>query len=81
MKFKMKIAYSALEHGQPILDFIINAIVKAFIEHSIPEQQFMLDDNQYFKWRRAFRGEGALEMDSSQISPNTTKSQVSRPVI
>jgi hypothetical protein len=74
MKIKMKIAYSALEHGQPILEFFINAIVKTFLEHSIPDQQFSLDDNQYFKWRRAFRGEGTLEMDSSQISPNTTKS-------
>ncbi len=81
MKVKMKIAFSALEHGQPIIDFFLNAIVKAFIEFSINEQpRFMLDDNLYFKWRRAFRGEGALEMDSSQISPNTTKSQLSKPI-
>jgi hypothetical protein len=80
MKIKMKIAYSALEHGQPIIDFFINAIIKAFIEFSINDHpHFMLDDNQYFKWRRAFRGEGTLDIDSSQISPNTNKSQVSKP--
>jgi len=66
MKIKMKIAYNALEQGQPIIDFFINAIVKAFIEFSINDKpQFILDDKQYFKWRRAFRGEGSLEMDSS----------------
>jgi len=38
MKIKMKIAYSALQAGQPVLDFIINAIIKAFVEYTIPSQ-------------------------------------------
>lgn len=36
MKVKMKIAYTALKYGQPILDFFINAILKAFVDHGVP---------------------------------------------
>ncbi len=59
MKVKMKIGYSALQAGQTVLDFFINGIVKAYVEHTIPNNNgaFILDDNIYFKWKRAFRGE------------------------
>ena len=62
MKFKMKIAYSALKSGQPILDFMINAIIKAYVEHGIPKhgERGLLDDDRYFSWRALFAGERIL---------------------
>ena len=59
MKIKMKIAYAALQAGQPVLDFVINAVLKAFVEKLIPRNKdnFLLDDNVYFKWSTAFRRE------------------------
>lgn len=58
----MKIAYSALQSGQAVLDFIINAVIKTFVEVTIPSQQgnFILDDNSYFKWKNAFPRENDI---------------------
>jgi hypothetical protein len=71
MKIKMKIAYSALQAGQPILDFFINAIIKTFVEYTIPNQQgkSLLDDNLYFKWSSVFRG----ERDRAPVEPYISK--------
>ena len=57
----MKIAYAALKAGQPILDFFINAVIKAFLDHKIINKRGVekseLDDYRYFSWRTAFLGE------------------------
>ena len=56
----MKIAYSAFQAGQPFLDFMMNAIIKTFVEYTIPNMQdnSHLEDNIYFKWSLVFRREG-----------------------
>jgi hypothetical protein len=82
MKIKMKIAYSALHSGQIVLDFITNAIIKTYVELSIPsmEGNFILDDNAYFKWRWVFRGENDLQVEASE-KPEPTQSYISKPNI
>lgn len=72
MKFKMKIAYSALKAGQPILDFFINAIIKAYIEHGIPKkrEKGLLDDEKIFTWRAVFAGEKLPTRPTANDLPN-----------
>lgn len=79
MKIKMKIAYSALQSGQIVLDFITNAIIKTYVELTIPsmEGNFILDDNTYFKWRWVFRSEHDLQVEASE-NPEPTQSYISK---
>lgn len=39
MKIKMKVAFEALRHGQTVLEFLISALLKTYIELNCPDSE------------------------------------------
>ena len=44
MKIKMKVAFEALRHGQTVLEFLISALLKTYIELNCPDSE---DEDEY----------------------------------